>query len=172
MGCLRCFLGIPPPYLTFPFPPPTLVTNPQQLYHPVLFPYPSTVLIFSAKPAPPPPPLSPITALLHTHDLPPHTDTQTLPPSLCFTPYPRSCCPLFPGNASTLGWLDHHRYHKARQVGSIHKTAGTLGTPTTTEMIHKALYPTPPHTRPPLCPGSFFEFQERVKGALLQRTFW
>lgn len=115
--------------------------------------------------------LSPITALLHTHDLPPHTDTQTLPPSLCFTPYPRSCCPLFPGNASTLGWLDHHRYHKARQVGSIHKTAGTLGTPTITEMIHKALYPTPPHTRPPLCPGSFFEFQERVKGALLQRTF-
>ena len=91
MGCLRCFLGIPPPYLTFPFPPPTLLTNPQQLYHPVLFPYPSTVLIFSAKPAPPPPPHFPPSlpyfiptifpptqthrhalhhfVLLHTHDL-------------------------------------------------------------------------------------------------------
>lgn len=116
-------------------------------------------MIFSAKPAPPPPPdtfphhcLTPYprsSPVSHTHSL-----------HHCLTPYPRSCCPLFPGNASTLGWLDRHRYNRARKVGSIHETAGTLGTPNTTEMIHKALYPTPPHTLPPLCPSSFSEFQE------------
>lgn len=39
-------------------------------------------------------------------------------PLLCPMPYPQSCCPLAPGNASTLDWRGHHHYHRSGKWGA------------------------------------------------------
>lgn len=109
---------------------------------PSLFPQPLLVSCsFSRLPGPPPP--RGLISLL-----------------LCPVPYPQSCCPLAPGNASTLGWPGHCHYHR-REMGSTPESRKS-GHPDTPETIQSPVpYPYP----------HFSTFQGR-EGVRLLRTFW